>query len=102
MMIDQLINILNINKRTYPFNPELGSDIIKYVFEHRTNDVTENVKDEVQWIVEQYLPTLEIVKMDSMYIKKDKMLVINTSLKWNEQEKTIDITFDKENYKYLI
>lgn len=102
MMVDQLINILNINKRTYPFSPELGSDIIKYVFEQRTEEVTENVKEEVKWVVEQYLPTMYIVKMESEYIKKDKMLVINTTVQWEDQEKTIDITFDKENYKYLI
>jgi phage baseplate assembly protein W len=101
MIGDQLINILNINKGTYPYNPELGSDLIKYIFERPTEDKIGAIKNEVKRIVNRYFSGVYVENIVIEYIEYKKIVDINIYLKWEDKEKTILLSLNQDDYKYL-
>tara|TARA_B100000282_G_C31631915_1_gene444284 strand:+ start:79 stop:522 length:444 start_codon:yes stop_codon:yes gene_type:complete len=58
-------NLINTNKGERPFQPDIGSDIRKALFEPMTSAVSSSIKTFVRDLIETYEPRAELVSVDT-------------------------------------
>ncbi|MEM3859808.1 MAG: hypothetical protein QW478_10460 [Candidatus Micrarchaeaceae archaeon] len=60
-LIQDLIAYLSISQGTYAFNPNLGSNLNKYIFEQLDSLVYTSVKNDITYAISKLSPNLQLI-----------------------------------------
>lgn len=84
----KLLLLLLTNKGERYYNPEYGTDLLKYIFDPKDNITTTDIKDDISRTVSKYLPTISIKDVVFDSNNDDNVLNINVSFTYNEENFT--------------
>jgi len=79
VVIDSIIKLLNIRKGSYIANPELGSNILDYIFDLTDKHTINLLVDEVRNTIEQ-LPNVVVDRIDTKLTNDRKNVIFTISL----------------------
>lgn len=95
--IDALIlsirKLLTIVRGTYPFDPELGVGLHRYLFELATEELRANIQSDVYNAIKNFEPRCE-VNVKVLFFNNKQGFLIELYLKYKGQEKKTNIEFD--------
>lgn len=75
-IIDAIVKTLSIQKGTYIADPEVGSDLYKYLYEPLDEDTISDVESEVLYSLDQ-VDKLTVKKVNAIPTKDRKSIIIN-------------------------
>lgn len=78
-VVDFILKKLQIMKGTYPFDPEYGSNLLKYIFEPLDENTINGIKEEIGKVVGEY-PVIEDYDMEIEERQIGKEVIINIIL----------------------
>ena len=92
-----LLHLLLTNKGERLYLPEFGSDLKKYIFEPNDKITQDEIKDNLNQTIKEYLPNLQINKVvfENMDIEESIKVIISFTITegvFNSQD-TVEITF---------
>jgi hypothetical protein len=92
-----LLHLLLTNKGERLYLPDFGSDLKKYIFEPNDKITQDEIKDNLNQTIKEYLPNLQINKVvfENMDIEESIKVIISFTITegvFNSQD-TVEITF---------
>ena len=97
-IVNSYINLLNIKRGSYPFDPEVGTEIDKYVFELDDETTYDLLREEVIRTLEQE-DRAEVLSVDLAKTTDPKTILITVKAKI--KDRTIRISMLKQKGGYL-
>lgn len=101
-LVNSWKNILLTPKRSYPYDPEYGSDLYKMVFEPRDNVTTELVLDEVIGSIRLYDDRATISNVDVKYLRDGKGYTIDIYVSYQGQDEVLSIDVTQDIFSGLL
>lgn len=91
-VVDHIIKTLFILRGTYVWDPEFGSDLLKYLFEPLDDTTLNQIKHEIDRVARSH-PSVEDVIIDISNVSPDQKLVtIDVTLVVSGEEKRFTLT----------
>lgn len=97
-VIKNIQRLLFIEKGTYPFDPEVGLGIHRYLFEPADERTKESIESDIARVVRTYEPRAS-ADVNVTFFKNIKGFNINMFIKYEGQEKTVSINVDESLLK---
>jgi phage baseplate assembly protein W len=86
-------NILLTPKRSYPYDPEYGSDLYKLVFEPRDDITAERIEQEVVGVLQRYDNRAEIESINISYLRNNaKGFKIDLVVEYEGETESLSVT----------
>jgi len=101
VMIDALEKIFGIMLETYPFDPELGSNLFRYIWEPFDDITMENLENDVRNVMSQHIPGLKLRNLN-IVTSNDKSFILELYVEFQGVKRTSQFLFDKSGYSSLI
>lgn len=94
-VVDHILKELLTPRRTYVFDPEYGSDIHKYVFDHIHENTVADIISEIKRIVDKY-SSIVSYEITYEYSLEDKTVYIETELVVSNEKYRISMNIGKD------
>lgn len=94
-IVDNIVKELLTPRRTYVFDPEYGSDIHKYVFDHIHEDTVSDIISEVKRIIDKY-PTVVTYEINYKYSVEKKTVVVIVDINVVDEKYRISMNMGKD------
>jgi len=91
-------NILITPRGSYIFDPEYGSDLLKYIFSPSDAKTVEDIKNEIIYTIRKYDDRATISSIDVLFLRNKKGFDINIDVEYNRQTKKLSTKIDENIY----
>ena len=97
VMLDALEKIFSIMIETYPFDPEFGSNLFRFIYEPFDDANIENIQSDVRNVMMEHIPGLSLKNL-KVYIANDKSYVIELFVEFQGIKRKAKFLIDKRGY----
>ena len=94
-------NILLTPKGSYDHDPAYGSNLYKFVFEPADDQTIEEIKDEIETVLEIYDNRATPSNITINFLKENKGFSVDISVEYDHQEGQLSAIIDKNTYLNL-
>lgn len=99
-ILKRLINLFLIAKGTYILDPELGSNLFKFIFEPADIITKQSIEQEINQILGEHINSSELkVTYDILFFKNKKGFRIDFGIDYKGQKKSASINIDESLLK---
>ena len=84
--------------RTYTYDPEYGTDLIKYIFDPTTDETLAKIKKEIEYKLALYDDRAIVAEVEVFFIKNKKGFIINVYVEYEGEEAELSAAIDEETY----
>jgi len=99
-IIDSYQKLLSIKRGTYPFDPEIGTEITKYLFDLDDDVTRELVKDEVMETLSKE-DRASVLNVDVIPLENQKAAYIRVVSKVNDKKVEINFHLSPESLQFV-
>jgi len=85
-------NILLTPKRTYPFDPEYGSNLYKLIFEPLDGITASKIENEVVYAIQRYDNRADIEDVSITYLKNQKGFNVDLTVSYKGETGNLSVT----------
>jgi len=100
VILQSIINLFSTTIGSYPFDPEYGCNIYKYIFEPATEKTRLDIKREISSALSRYEGRTKI-EFDVKFYKDDKGFLINFTINYQGTKKQVTVPITEELLKTL-
>jgi len=101
VLIDALEKIFGIMLETYPFDPGLGSNLFRYIWEPFDEITMENLENDVRNVMNQHIPGLRLNNLN-ISMSNDKSFILELFVEFQGIKRISKFLFDRSGYVSLI
>lgn len=94
-IIDHIIKELLTPKRTYVFDPEYGSNIHKYIFDHIDENSVAGIVSEIKSVIDRYSSVVDY-QIDTNYSIENKTVYVIIELKVSTDRYLLELDIGKD------
>ncbi len=91
-------NILLTPLRSYTFDPEYGSELIKMIFEPADEETKEKIIDEIHYRLMMYDSRAEIEQINVQFLSNKKGFTFDIYVKYGQERSKLSATIDENLY----
>jgi len=91
-------NILLTPTRTYTFDPEYGSDLVKYIFEPADNETAESIRDEIHYRLGMYDNRAKVTDIEVFFLSSGKGFGVNIHAEYQGEKASLSALIDESVY----
>ena len=102
VIINSWRNILLTPKRSYPFDPEYGSDLYKIVFDPLDESTIQRIEDEVYISIERYDNRAFIEEVDIKYLKLEKGVSLDIYIDYKGDKGILSVILNEQIFSGLL
>ncbi|MCK9597028.1 GPW/gp25 family protein [Candidatus Pacearchaeota archaeon] len=101
VMLDSLEKIFSIMLETYPFDPEFGSNLFRYLHEPFDDINRENIEYDVRNVMAEHIPGLKIKDL-KIRAGNDKSFILDIIVEFQGMSRNAKFLVGKKGYVSLI
>jgi len=102
VIINSWKNILLTPRRSYPFDPEYGSDLYKMVFEPLDEATIQRIENEVYISIERYDNRAFIEDVDISYLKLEKGISLDVYIDYKGDKDVLSVILNEQIFSGLL
>lgn len=102
VIINSWNNILLTPRRSYPHDPEYGSDLYKIVFDPLDEITVQRIKDEVYNSIQIYDNRAFIENIDIKYLKNEKGVSLDIYIDYKGEKGNLNLILNEQTFSSLL
>ena len=100
VIIKSLSRLFIISKGTYPFDPEFGAGLYKYIFEPIDIETKSSIESDLSYNISRY-ETRASIDYDVLFFKNKKGFRIDLTVNYKGKKEKVNVTIDESLIKTL-
>lgn len=98
VILNSWVNILLTPKKTYPWDPEYGSDLYRYVFE-QSDSITQNaIINEVKTVLSRWDNRATIKNVSVNFFRDKRGFSVSVNVSKGDHTGQVNIVIDEQSY----